>query len=358
MGTKHDMAEQKFGGKVAVLSGVKQIEIKTSPLPTPASDEVLIQVASVGICGSDMSYYFKGQIGGRTIPFPDVLETRFAGVMGHEAAGVVAGVGSGVAGLQVGDRVALEPGYPCGHCTQCRTGRYNLCPSVKFLGSFLSDYSGALCEYMCHPASMCFKLPSHVSLDEGALMEPLAVGLQAAKRGRVTMSDKVLISGAGPVGLLSLVSCLSLGAREIHITDISPKRLELAASLGAHRTFLLPDKQHELHNDYTVCIECSGVGSAVEACITHAGRAGRVVLVGMGDMNVPLRQVQLKELDVMGVFRYCNVYPDALQVVASGKFNLKQMITHRFSLEQTNEAFTAARDDPTAVKVVIQPNAQ
>jgi len=203
---------------------------------------------------------------------------------------------------------------------------------------------------------MCFPLPDHVSLDEGALMEPLAVGLQAVKRGRVTMSDKVLISGAGPVGLLSLISCISAGVRQVHITDISQTRLDLATQLGAHHTFLLPTQQDQLHDNYDVCIECSGAASAVEACIAHAARAGRIVLVGMGDMNVPLRMVQLKELDLMGVFRYCNVYPLALQVVANKQFDLSQMVTHGYDLDHTNEAFAAAHDDRSAIKVVIRPN--
>jgi L-iditol 2-dehydrogenase len=352
-----------FGGKTAVLHGVRDFRIEQRPAFDASSlgpHEVLLAPRAVGICGSDMHYWGSACIGGRDIPFPAVHATRFGGVMGHEAAGRVLAVGSAVTRVRVGDRVAIEAGVPCGGCSYCLGGRYNLCGEMKFLGSFLSDYSGALTATMAHDEHFVFPLPASVSFEEAAMLEPLSVGLQAVKRGKVRMGDRVLVAGAGPVGLMALLAAKAAGATRVGITDINAARLALAGRFGADATFCLPADGAAFAatgGEWDVAIECTGVGPSLGACVERVRRGGRIVLVGMGDLAVSLRQVQIKELDVVGVYRYCNTYAAALQLVASGAIDLKPMVTHHFGLDEITQAFETLRDDPTAIKIMIHPTA-
>eukprot|EP00299_Pterocystis_sp_00344_P017838 c8936_g1_i1.p1 GENE.c8936_g1_i1~~c8936_g1_i1.p1 ORF type:complete len:252 (-),score=41.39 c8936_g1_i1:12-767(-) len=249
----------------------------------------------------------------------------------------------------------MEPGVPCMSCRDCTGGRYNLCANLRFLGSFLSNQSGALCEYITHPSNWCYRLPENISFDQAALVEPLAVAIQAVKRGRVTLGDKVLITGAGPVGILSLVAAKANGASHVSLVDINPERLGFAKqTFGANNTFLLPQDSDAIPNDYTVTIECSGVNSSLQLGINHTRRGGRLVLVGTGTLQAELRYAQLRELDIMGVFRYCGTFGDALELVSRVEA-LKQLVTHHFELKDVNAAFHAAKYDPNTIKVLIHP---
>lgn len=350
-------SSRTFAGRTAVLRGKEEIAIETyadiSPLP---ADCVRVKVMSVGICGSDLSYFFKGEIAGITFDFPNISSMRFAGVMGHEASGVVIEVGSSVSQLSLGDRVALEPGVPCGDCRECLGGKYNLCPSVLFLGSFISNHSGALTESIIHPARWCHPIPASLSFDSAALVEPLAVAVHSLNRGGVTMGDKLLIVGAGAVGLLVLAAARLKGIFDITIVDINEYRLNFAREkFGASKTYQLPQQSGDIPADHTVVIECTGVGSSVDVAFTHTRRGGTVVLVGTGHLVADMRWVQLRELNVLGVFRYRNVFPTAIQA-AQNIPNLDELVSHRFALENVSDAFFAAKSDPHALKVVIHPN--
>ena len=180
--------------KTAVLHGKKDIRIEERPPPVCSGTDLIVAPQAVGICGTDFSYFTKCAINGKDIPFPEVHDMCFGGILGHECSGTVVSVGKDVGDrFAVGDRIAIEPGTPCAICNMCRTGRYNLCSQVKFLGSFMSNYPGALRTKMAHPAEMCFKIPDHVSFEEAAMLEPMAVALQAVKRGKVKLGDHVLV---------------------------------------------------------------------------------------------------------------------------------------------------------------------
>lgn len=279
-------------------------------------------------------------------------------VLGHEASGVVRLVGEGVHGFEEGDRVALEPGIPCGRCSVCKNGRYNLCPDVRFAATPPVD--GSLAHFIAHPAAFCYKLPPMVSFDEAALFEPLSVGIHACRRGNVSLGHRVLITGAGPIGIICMLVAKSCGASEIVIHDIDPERLQVAKELGASRVHVshaqADPKIVATGIEADVCIDATGVESAIKTCVYGAKRGGVVVIVGMGkpEVSFPVLEASIREVDLRGVFRYCNTYPTALQLVASGKVQLKRLVTHRFKMADAEEAFSTARDrNSKSIKVII-----
>lgn len=209
--------------KAVFMQGTNNMGFKEVPMPTLTERDVLVKVDIVGICGSDVHYYQHGRIG------DFIVEGDF--ILGHECAGEVVAVGPAVKSLQVGDRVALEPGKTCGRCEYCKTGRYNLCPEVEFFAT--PPFHGVFTNYVAHPEDMCFKLPDNVSNAEGALVEPLAVGLHAANQGAVSLGDTVVIFGTGCIGLVTLLACKAKGASKIIVVDVLENRLKKAAQLGA-----------------------------------------------------------------------------------------------------------------------------
>lgn len=310
---------------------------------------------SVGICGSDVHYYTHGRIGDFIVKAPMV--------MGHEASGLVVGLGEGVTNLQVGDRVAIEPGVPCRMCDFCKGGRYNLCLDVVFCATPPDD--GNLARYYTHAADFCYKLPDHVSYDEGALLEPLSVGVHACLRAGVKMGDKVLVCGAGPIGIVNMLCARAGGATKIVVTDIAPHRLEFAKKMGADHTILVgkttPEevgkKVHEaLGCPPDITLECSGAGPSITTGILATKSGGVLMLVGLGapTNELPIINAAVREVDIRGVFRYANCYPLALELVASGKVNVKPLVTHRFKLEETVAAYEAAKIQADgAMKIII-----
>uniref|UniRef100_A0A2M4AIE4 Sorbitol dehydrogenase n=1 Tax=Anopheles triannulatus TaxID=58253 RepID=A0A2M4AIE4_9DIPT len=329
----------------AVLYGIEDLRLEQRPIPVPKDDEVLLAMDSVGICGSDVHYLVAGRIGDFIVKKPMIV--------GHEAAGIVAKLGANVKSLKVGDRVAIEPGYGCRVCDYCKGGSYNLCPDMIFCAT--PPYDGNLMRYSTHPADFCFKLPDHVTMEEGALLEPLSVGVHACRRAGVQLGSQVLVLGAGPIGLVTLLVAKSMGASKVLVTDLLQNRLDVAKELGADETLLISKsateadlvKQiHELMGcapDKT--IDCSGAEATTRLSILATRSGGCAVLVGMGppEVKVPLINALAREVDIRGVFRYCNDYSAALSLVASGKINVKRLITHHFNIEETADAFNTAR---------------
>jgi len=337
-----------------VLRKPRDLQLEERPIPAIGADQVLVRVRAVGVCGSDVHYWHSGRIG------PVVVETAM--VLGHECAGEVVKLGADVSHLRLGDRVALEPGIPCGECDLCRAGRYNLCPDVVFFATPPVD--GAFCEYVAHKAASAFRLPETVSYEEGAMCEPLSVGIHAARRAGVGLGDSVLITGAGPIGLASLMAAQAAGATTTIITDMQDTRLELARELGVTaaadvRVDDTPALVHELTEGRGVdaTIECTGASAAMLTGLTSGQRGGTVVWVGTADDTYAIPSVDTirRGLTIRGIFRYRNTYRAAIDLIAAGRAQVGRLITHRFPLTQLPEAMdTALTGRDGAVKVVVE----
>ena len=340
--------------KALVLNGPLDLELGSRPDPgAPGPGQVRVHVRSVGVCGSDVHYYEHGRIGDFVVRDPMVL--------GHEAAGVIESVGEGVRALAPGDVVAMEPGVTCGACRECRIGRYNLCKDVRFWAT--PPHDGVLAEFALHPAAMTYKLPAGMSMDEGALMEPLAVGVHACNRGQVAPGSVVAVNGAGPIGCVTLMAALAYGASQVAVADVVPERLERARRLGAAvvvdaRSESLDGAVMELTGGRgaEVGIECSGHPGGPQTLVDAAAPGGRVVLVGMGPQPTRLDVVaaMVKEVDLATVFRYAHNYPTAIELTASGRIPVSRLITDRFPLDEGVAAFKfASAGRPGTCKVMI-----
>jgi L-iditol 2-dehydrogenase len=329
----------------AVLHEPGDIRIEERPMPEPGPREVLVEITSVGVCGSDVHYYEHGRIGSHVVRAPLIL--------GHESAGRVVALGEGASKHAEGERVTLEPGVPCGRCRECRAGRYNLCPDVVFFGTPPVD--GAFARYVTIHEDFAFALPDSMSDDVGALMEPLSVGIWACRKAGVSAGDRVLVTGAGPIGLLAMQVALAFGATQVEISDVNERRLELAGRTGATRALRAAEDEP---SEADALIECSGHPAALQAGIAALRPAGTAVLVGMGpgeSGEVPLALIQGREIWVTGTFRYANTYPTAIALAATGRVDLDAIITGHFGLEDTDAALRAGRDDPGSVKPVVHP---
>lgn len=341
--------------RVAIMEGIGKMGFTQRPIPTPKENEVLVKLEYVGICGSDMHYYETGAIGDFVVEPPFVL--------GHEPGGTVVEVGSKVTHLKVGDRVALEPGKTCGHCRYCREGKYNLCPDVVFFATPPVD--GVFQEYVAHEADLCFKLPDNVSTLEGALIEPLAVGFHAAIQGDAHLGQKAVVMGAGCIGLVSMMALKARGVQDVYVVDVMDKRLEKAMELGA--TAVINGKKEDVVvrlNELTggmgtdLAIDTAGSEFTVRQAIMAAAKGSTIVLVGYsrtGEMNMPTDFILNKELTLKSVFRYRHIYPIAIEAVASGKVNLKGIVSNIFPLSDIQNAMDESiRNKADIVKSVIK----
>ncbi|MFI2186963.1 NAD(P)-dependent alcohol dehydrogenase [Streptomyces sioyaensis] len=333
--------------RAAVLHGPGQLSIEERPVPVPGPGEVLVRVEAVGTCGSDVHYYRHGRIGDFVVREPLVL--------GHEAAGTVVACGPGADADRKGRRVSIEPGTPCGSCAQCRAGRYNLCPGMRFLATPPVD--GAFCEYLAVQQDFAHEVPDSLTVEEAALLEPLSVAVWACRKARVAPGDRVLITGAGPIGLVAAQTARAFGAREVLVTDVLPHRLALARAAGATALDVSQNPLHEAEFTPTVLLECSGVPAVSSEAIRTVARAGRVALIGMGgdEAPLPVSRVQHHELEVTGVFRYAHTWPAATALVQSGAVRLDSLVSHSYGLAEAESALTVATHDATAVKAVVHP---
>ncbi|MBR2571657.1 MAG: NAD(P)-dependent alcohol dehydrogenase [Clostridia bacterium] len=343
-----------MSNKTFYQTGLEKMEVGEAPMPKIGPDDVMIKVQSVGVCGSDLHYYRTGEIGSFKVKFPFIL--------GHEAAGVVCETGANVKNLKAGDRVCMEPGIPCMKCEECLTGHYNLCRDVRFWAT--PPYDGVLSEYVSHPAAFTFKIPDNMSFTEGALVEPLAIGLHACNMGGVKLGQTVAIVGAGCIGLVTLMAAKAYGATRIVVGDMLDKRLAKARELGAVTVNTaeedFADKVMELTGGRgaDVAIDCAGFTPTVDACLRCAKPAGMVVIVGLGAAKVDgfnTDMMSTKELTVKSIFRYRNLYPTAINAIADGRIDVKSIVSHRFAFDDTIEAFaTCTKDIRNVVKGVIE----
>jgi L-iditol 2-dehydrogenase len=327
--------------RAAVLQGNRMFKFEERQMRPLEKDEVLIRMKKVGICGSDVHYYAHGKCG--------TFETNGKPlILGHESAGIIEEVGSNVKTLVPGDRVAIEPGVPCRFCNHCKEGRYNLCRDISFLATPPVD--GSLSTFHIHPADFCFKLPDSVTLEEGALLEPLSVAMHAMSRLGVSAGSCVLITGAGPIGLVCVEAAKACGASFVVVSDIRDERLALASQFGASLTlradFLdFTEKLSTLVPSIDVTIECSGVEKSVETAIKATRSGGKIGLIGRcskSSLSVPVFEAADREIDIIGIFRYANCYKKAMNLLASKQISLKGMVTHHFSIDEISEAFEVA----------------
>ncbi|KAI9849080.1 MAG: hypothetical protein M1838_000281 [Thelocarpon superellum] len=340
-----------------VLEKAGQVQYEDRPVPELKHDtDVLVNIKQTGICGSDVHYWVSGAIGDFVVRAPMVL--------GHESSGIVSAVGAGVTSLAPGDRVCLEPGIPCRVCTFCKSGRYNLCPDYAFAAT--PPYDGTLAKYYVLPHDMCFQLPAHVSLEEGALIEPLAVAVHIVKRADVRPGQSVVVFGAGPVGLLCAGVARAFGAAKIISVDINEERLAFARKFAATGTFA-PSKtpaaesakrlidEQELGVGADVAIEASGAEPSVQTAVHVLRSGGTYVQGGMGkpDVSFPVTAMTTKELVVRGSFRYAEGdYPLAVQMVADGKVRVKELITKMVPFDKAEEAFSDVKAGK-GIKILI-----
>jgi L-iditol 2-dehydrogenase len=344
-----------MNNKAAFMQGTNNMIFKDVKMPKIGKKEVVVNVDTVGICGSDVHYYQHGRIG------DFVVEGDF--ILGHECAGVVVDKGSEVKDLVVGDRVTLEPGKTCGKCEFCKEGNYNLCPDVEFFAT--PPYHGVFQKYVSHPADMCFKLPDNVSNVEGALVEPLAVGLHATNKGGVKLGDTVVIFGTGCIGLVTVLSAKAKGASNIIVVDILEKRLETAKKLGATDVINATNVDavkmiEELTNGRgaDVVIDTAGAEITVKQTADVVKRGGVIVLVGMtptDEVSFNFMKLMGKEGEVKTIFRYKNLYPVAINAISSGAINLKDIVSHEFDFEDIKEGFDFVVNNASdVVKAVVK----
>ncbi len=299
--------------KAVVLHKPLDLRVEEVSIPQIGSNEVLVKMKRVGICGSDVHYYLEGSVASYIVKEPLIL--------GHECAGEIANIGNKVKNLKIGQRVVIEPGFTCGKCEYCRKGRYNLCGEVKFYGT--PPYDGTFAEYVSAPEQNVYVMPDEMSYEEGAMIEPLAVGMMAAKMGKVTVHDIVAVIGAGPIGQMALQASKTYGAHETFVTDIIDYRLEYAKKYGAKGVINsaeedMVEKIVELTDSkgVDVVIEASGATSAIQQAIDIVKPGGIIVLVGYPsrDVQMPLTKIISRELRIQGIHRYANVYPAAIKV--------------------------------------------
>jgi len=327
----------------AVMPGLGRIEIVDTGTPTPGPREAVVRVESVGVCGSDTAYFTVGYIGGWKVDGPMIL--------GHEAAGVVIALGEEVTQVSVGDRVAIEPGTPCRDCRDCMAGRYHLCPDLRFLAT--PPYDGALVQQIALDERCLFTIPDSMSFEEAAMCEPLSVGIWACRRAGLVPGDEVLVSGAGPVGILAAQVARAEGAAAVTVTDISEERLAFARAQG----FVTERATEPAQTSFDVLLECSGAPTALADGLARLRTNGRAAMVGMPKQAVtlPLSRLNVRELTISLVNRYAHTWPTAIALVASGRVDVASLVTHRFPLDQAETALMNARNEPSSIKSIVEP---
>lgn len=332
--------------RASVLLERGRVEMQERPVPRPGPDEVLVQVRSVGVCGSDVHYYKAGRIGDFVVDAPLVL--------GHEVSGVVVDVGRDVPTDRVGERVAIEPQRPCRRCRACKTGRLNLCPNLTFYATPPVD--GTFCDYVLAPADFAFGVPDTLSDHAAALLEPFSVGLWAAQKARIGPGARVLVTGAGPIGALASLAARSYGAEEVIVTDPVASRRERIAAFGATTAYDPTDPGFDPDGlEVDAFIECSGATPALQSGLYALRGQGVAVLVGLGaeQIELPVQRIAMRELVVTGVFRYVDTWPKAIAAAQQPGIDLDALVTAEYALEDTEAALNSDADPQSMKSIVV-----
>lgn len=360
--------ERMMANPSFVMKAIKQVNIEDRPIPKLNDPyDVLVHVSHTGICGSDVHYWQRGRIGEYVVKDPMVL--------GHESSGVVAAVGPSVTSLKPGDRVAMEPGVPCRRCQFCRRGNYHLCDLMVFAAT--PPYDGTLAKYYVNAADFCYKVPDSISLEEAAMVEPLAVACAVCTTASLKGGQSVLVLGCGVIGVLCSAVARQWGATRVIGVDIAPSRLEVARSYGQDSSFT-PKRAPEgvdphLHMEseaerlketfgvrdgFDVILECSGAEPCVQLGIFAAKKGGTFVQAGMGKevISFPITTLITRGLNMKGSIRYQpGSYEAAIALIVGGKVDVKRLITNRFKFEQAEEAFELVKAaKPAVFKVIIE----
>ena len=340
--------------RVCRLHAKGDIRIETVPVEAPGSGEVLVRIGAGGICGSDLHYFQDGGFGSIRVKEPIIL--------GHEVAGTVAALGDGVGNLSVGQTVALNPSRPCHACRYCDEGLFNQCLNMRFYGSAMRfpHEQGGFRDLIVADAVQCVQVGNHVSPGEAACAEPLAVCLHARSRAGDLGGKRVLVTGAGPIGLLCVAVAQHAGAAEIVVTDLQDATLTVAEGMGATRTINVAREAEalEVYNadkgTFDVAFECSAAAPAFRTAILAVRPRGVIVQVGVtGDIPVPINLIVGKEIEFRGTHRFHAEYAEAVRLIDSGKIDVKPLITHTLPLVEAVEAFAIAGDRSKAVKVQL-----
>lgn len=342
--------------RALVVHAAKDLRADDWQEAAPGPGQVLVRTAAGGICGSDLHYYHHGGFGPVRLKQPMVL--------GHEVSGRVAEVGAEVSGLAPGELVAINPSRPCGRCRYCREGQANHCLDMRFYGSAMPfpHVQGAFREALVVDAAQCVKA-GDVSPGEAAMAEPLSVALHALRQAGPLLGRRVLVTGCGPIGVLTILAARRAGAAEIVATDIEDRPLEHAAAAGADRTINVAKEADALaaygadKGHFDVHCEASGAQPALAAGIAAVRPRGVVVQLGMGgDMSLPMTQITVKELELRGSFRFHEEFPLAVEMIAKGLIAVKPLITHTIAFDKAVEAFELAGDRSRVMKAQIAFN--
>jgi len=342
--------------KAAVLYKEQDIQIEERPDPTPGSKEVLVRVKAVGVCGSDVHYYWSGGLGAHKVESPIIL--------GHECAGEIVELGPDVTEFEVGQHVVLEPGVPCRVCEYCRSGRYNICRSMEFMGTPPVD--GCFCELVAWPIDFVFPVSKEIAFDEASLAEPLAVGVYAADMAEILAGQSAAVLGSSTIGLLTLEAAIRAGIEQTFISDMVPNRLELAKKLGADFAINFKDEdvksvimEHTNGQGVDVVFEAAGHPSSFKQTVELVRPGGLIILIGICQEDVipfDFGNARRREATIKSVRRYCNVYPRAMRMLENGRFNVKDLITHEFPLDRVAEALELVHHSADGVlKAVVKP---
>ena len=337
-----------------VIHKAKDLRIEETDVQAPKAGEVLVRIATGGICGSDLHYYNHGGFGTIKVKEPMIL--------GHEVSGYIEKIGPEVEGLAVGDLIALSPSRPCNKCQYCLEGKQNHCENMRFYGSAMPfpHIQGAFREMIVADASQCVKADGLTS-GEAAMAEPLSVCLHATRRAGDMLGKKVLITGSGPIGTLSVLAARAAGAAEIVVTDLEDQALSFATKVGANKTINMITQASELDVSkegkgyFDVLFECSGAAPALAAGISVMRPRGIVMQLGLGgDMSIPMQALTAKELDLRGSFRFHEEFAMSVKLMQQGQINVKPLISHTVKLDDAISGFEIAGDRKQAMKAQIE----
>lgn len=342
--------------KALILKEKNKLSIENFSMDEPLGpDDVRIGIKDVGICGSDVHYFLHGRIGNFVVEKPMVL--------GHEASGVVLDVGARIKHLKAGDRVCMEPGIPSQGSSATLAGRYNLDPDVRFWAT--PPIHGCMRETVVHPGVFTFKLPGNVSLEEGALVEPLAIGVYSACTATIQPGDTALVFGAGTIGIVTALAALAAGCSKVLLTDVKAKKLEIVRKNFPGNIVCVNSAVESLDDavfslargGVDIVFEASGNPAVIGSFVRYLRPGGRAVMIGMPSSPAPFDTVaaQVKEIRIMHIFRYRNMYPRTIKMISAGTLKVSPLITHFFDFKDAVKAFDFAATMPDdAIKIMVR----